>query len=262
MLFSNYEISFSPAKFYLTFLLVSRKLSKESAARSSTKSGETNSLLSYLDDLLLFFDKNLSLGLQDEKLAKKYNTKIKAKLFEIFDDEMAQFYNTASAIYEKTRDPNVFGDLEESIENSIQFRRNVSVQYDKKLEEIRQNLKIRSNNSINLMSKYLKGILKAHRDLAEISDENMGNLTFVAGMKDSDLYVHLKGVSNLKPRENKENCNFRIAVSILPLKINENTYKMSNKTLVYHNRNNHLVILYSFKLTFKTFVGLKIQKVL
>ena len=221
------------------FLVSTKRLS---ATAASTKDGETNSLLSYLDGLLFFFDQNLNQGLQDEKLTKKYNEKIKLKLFEIFDAEMSQFYETANAIYEKTRDPKVFGDLEESIENSIHFRRNVSVHgYNPKLEEIRENLKTRSTNSVNLISNYLSGIFEAHRDLAEIPDEKIGNLTFLVGLKDSDLLVQLKGVSNLRPREGRDECNFRLTVSVLPLNINETSYSLNNKTLIYQNRNNHLV---------------------
>ena len=42
----------------------------------------------YLDQLLFFFSQNLSVGLQNEKLAKKYNQKLKVKLFEIHDDQV------------------------------------------------------------------------------------------------------------------------------------------------------------------------------
>jgi hypothetical protein len=42
----------------------------------------------YLDHLLFFFNQNLSVGLQNEKLAKKYNQKLKVKLFGIHDNEV------------------------------------------------------------------------------------------------------------------------------------------------------------------------------
>ncbi len=57
---------------------------------------------------------------------------------------MAKFYEEASAVYEKCRDPNVFGDLSECIENSIDFRKNVSIAANNNtLDRIRRKLSIR-----------------------------------------------------------------------------------------------------------------------
>jgi hypothetical protein len=62
----------------------------------------------------------LQRGLNNETVTKKYNANIKERLFGIFDDEMSKFYDAASAAYEKNRDPKVFGDLEESIADSLE----------------------------------------------------------------------------------------------------------------------------------------------
>jgi hypothetical protein len=89
--------------------------------------------------------------LQNRVLADKYNEKLKLKLFEIFDDEISKFYESASSAYEKSRDPKVFGDLENSIEDSIGFRRNVSVNSaTEKLDEIRRKLSVHASNSVDL----------------------------------------------------------------------------------------------------------------
>ena len=104
---------------------------------------------------------------------------------------MAKFYEEANAVYEKCRDPKVFGDLSESIESSIDFRNNVSVAANNNtLDRIRRKLSIRSSHTLDLMSKYLSDISKVKKDLGKVNEENVGEVTFLVGLEDTRCYFH------------------------------------------------------------------------
>jgi len=203
---------------------------------------EYTSLLSYLDKLLCFFHQNLQQGPTGEVLADKYNKKLKEKLFEIFDDEISKFFESANSIYEKNGEISVFGDLKNSIEDSIDFRHLISVETKNDiLDEILWRLSVLSSNSVKLMSNYLLAVSDLKQKLDQKSDENFGEIIFLAGLKDWELFVQLKSVGNLKPRENHDDLNFRICVSILPLEIDNKKFKIEQKTLIYPNKTTHLV---------------------
>ena len=103
---------------------------------------------------------------------------------------MAKFYEEANAVYEKCRDPNVFGNLSESIESSIDFRNNVSVAANNTLDRIRRKLSIRSSHTLDLMSKYLSDISKVKKYLAKVNEENVGEVTFLVGLEDTKFHFH------------------------------------------------------------------------
>lgn len=196
-----------------------------------------------MDELLWFFEHNLHLGLKDKHLVEKYNKKLKQRLFEIFDDEVAKFFESANLVYEKTRDPKIFGDLENAIENSIQFRRNVSVKAETdKLADIRRKLSVKTSESVDLIANYLGAVADSKHHMATKTEDYFGEVVFEAGiLNNSDLFVHLKSVGDLKPRPNREDVNFRLNVSVLPLKNDDKSFKMSQKTLAYPQKKYHLV---------------------
>ena len=118
--------------------------------------------------------------------------------------QVAKFFEEADAIYEKSHDPKVFGDLNESLEIANAFRHNVSLKGNDKLDDIRNKLSIKGSHSVNLIATYLSDILELKEGLSKAYEEKMGEVTFNAGLEDSKLFVHLKGVTNLRPRPNRE----------------------------------------------------------
>ena len=105
--------------------------------------------------MLFFFNGNLNTGLQNEVLAQKCNDKLKVRLFQISDEEIVKFYESANLLYEKYRDPSVFGDLNATIAGSIEFRENVGLKNSGALDEIRQKLTTQVATPIDLISNYL-----------------------------------------------------------------------------------------------------------
>ena len=198
--------------------------------------------------MLFFFNGNLNTGLQNEVLAQKCNDKLKVRLFQISDEEIVKFYESANLLYEKYRDPSVFGDLNATIAGSIEFRENVGLKNSGALDEIRQKLTTQVATPIDLISNYLLEIYQLKKELAKSPDDTFGKVTFLAGLSGASgssslkLFVHLKGVANLRPRQNKEECNFRLVVSVLPLKVDDKNYKISQKSLIYPAKINHLVM--------------------
>jgi hypothetical protein len=208
-----------------------------------------NLLLDYLDKMLFFFNENLNTGLQNEILAQKCNDKLKVRLFQISDEEIVKFYESANSLYEKCRDPSVFADLNKTISGSLEFRENVGLKNTGTLDEIRKKLVTQVATPVDLISNYMLEIFQLKQELAKISEETFGKVTFAAGLSGATgssslkLFVQLKGVANLRPRQNKDECNFRIVVSVLPLKVDEKNYKVSLKSLIYPATINHLVII-------------------
>ncbi len=72
---------------------------------SSNSNNESYNLLSYLDNLLFFFSKNLQIGLQNETLAKEFNKKLKMKLFAIYDEEVFIFFYITFITHRDTVEP-------------------------------------------------------------------------------------------------------------------------------------------------------------
>jgi hypothetical protein len=100
--------------------------------------------------------------------------------------QMVKFYEEANAYYEKCRDPFVFGDLRESIENSIDFRNNVSVvAINDTLDHIRRKLSVQSCHTVDLLSNYLSAISDVKKNLGKVNEENVGEVTFLAGLQDT-----------------------------------------------------------------------------
>jgi hypothetical protein len=92
------------------------------------------------------------------------------------------------------------------------------------------------------MSNYLSAICEFTQNNPELKDEEkFGEVVFHCGMENEKLFLHLKSVHNLKPRQNHENLNFLIFVSILPLKIDNKTFKLEQKTKIYPHKTFHLV---------------------
>lgn len=118
--------------------------------------------------------------------------------------QVEKFFAEADAIYEKSHDPKVFGDLNESLEIANAFRHNVSLKGNDKLDDIRMKLSIKGSHSADLIGTYLSDILELKKGLSKAYEENLGEVTFLGGLEDSKLYVHLKGVRNLRPRPNRE----------------------------------------------------------
>ena len=209
---------------------------------SDPSGAQNGSLLSYLDELLWFFDQNLKRGLTSKPLVDKFNKRLKQRLFTIFDEEVAKFFESANSQYQRNRDPAVFGDLENSIEESMAFRHNVSVKLQtEQLLNIRRKLTIQGSNTLTLISNYLTAVGDWKKDLEAMPGLSVGEVTFSAGLKGTDLFVHLMSVSSLRPRQGREDVNFRIQVSVLPLKVDEKNYKLSQRTLIYSHKTFHLV---------------------
>ena len=98
-----------------------------------------NSLVDYLDKMLFFFNENLNTGLQNETLAKKCNDKLKVRLFQISDEEIVKSYKFANSLYEKSRDPRVFNDLNATISGSIELRDILGLKNSGVLDKIKKN---------------------------------------------------------------------------------------------------------------------------
>jgi hypothetical protein len=126
---------------------------------------------------------------------------------------VTKFFEEADAIYEKSHDPKIFGDLNESLEIADAFRRNVSLKGNDKLDHIRIKLAIKGSHSVDLIATYLADILEQKKGLSKTYEENLGEVTFLAGLEDTKLYVYLKGVRNLRPRPNREGKIFLVKAS-------------------------------------------------
>jgi len=158
------------------------------------------------------------------------------KLFEIFDDEIAKYYESASL--KKNRDPKILNFLQVTIDHSHELRRNVSAKGEtERLIEVRRKLAVQNSDSVQLISNYLSGVCDSKRHLETKAEQTFGEVVFAAGLNDLHLFVHLKSVNDLKPRPNRDEVNLRLVVSVLPLKMDDKSCKVQQETLAYNLRN-------------------------
>ena len=227
---------------------------------------ETDHLLGYLNSVLKFLHNNLDL--EQEDLNLKYQAIIKERLFDILEDEMIK--NVANKNIQVSQ-------LYEALEQTIDFRRNVSLVDSSRLNEAKHQMWLKNLSYSELIVLFFNQL--------ELSKENhRGYLKFSVLRKQCDvIVVSLKSVSKLIPRQKPNFMDFSLSLSMQPADGNEFTEDL--RTEIIKNRIDHFfdisennqnneqdvftfkqckqeyflqVILYEHSLAFKRFRGIYI----
>ena len=106
------------------------------------------------------------------------------------------------------------------------------------------------------MCKYLTEILNERENFSAEENNITGNIKFKIGYLTSTLrsssqpqddqpplYVQLESVHNLRPRTGRQNCNFSLTVTVLP--VDNEKGSLRERTAVFHERTSHIFDLTS-----------------
>lgn len=183
---------------------------------------DDKNLLGYLNALLKFFHVQLDIGKDD--LSAKYKTTIKEKLFAILEEEMLVAIEVRP----------LQAKLYEAVEDTIVFRRNVSLKKSPRLDEAKEQLWHKVSNTFDLISSFYQG-------LKLTSSTFRGELKFSIERTDNCLHLALRSVSKLQPRNGRNRLNFSLSASLVPSGSSAGGgYREKFATKVYQDRTDHL----------------------
>merc|ERR1712150_307592 len=100
------------------------------------------------------------------------------------------------------------------------------------LKSMKSVIEMKSASSLELISKHLT-LLHSETKLEKY--ENAGSVSCIIGKVGNKVRIHLKNVV-LKPRDEKETCNFQIKVSLLPVQNTDYTFCNKKSTRVYEEK--------------------------
>ena len=218
----------------------------------------------YLSNMILRFEEQINKHSEDLDIVSSVTLKtqlcFKKQLFQVHSDNLEEFYHTiVYKEFEKTKNVDVFACMKTLLAKDKELRRQHFVEESASLIKIGKEMNLKCFSPMNLISEYMQYI----NDRLDLHDNDVGTLTFSKGLIDdpgvSRLIILLKSISNLRPRNGKETCNFSIDVSLQPCNIGQvwkqNTPVYSKKTLYlfdveedsYHSKSNENV---GYKITF------------
>ena len=197
-----------------------------------------NTISGHIEDLLKFFqdkwttyftiNEDLKSASEGGKQSFKYFI---SKLFELEELVIKEHFEGLQKKKRTSMDPKAYKQLLETIESSMIFRRKNDIEESEILNNIYTDLELKSSSSLQLISKHLKILHEAQSK----QPENSGGVRFIVGLVGNNIHVHLKNV-DLTPRDDKDTCNFKIKVSLLPIQSCDSTFCIKKSTPVYHEK--------------------------
>lgn len=171
---------------------------------------------------------------KDSEFLPKY---LENEMFKVAEHVIQDYFTEITINRESSADTEVFAHLRNIVQRILTLQETFSLPESKSLTDLYNKLELKSATTLKLISKDLECVYNLQSENGNQSDlESTGDVRYTAGRLGSKIYVSLRNVANLKPRKNKESCNFKIAILLLPTSNDPSRHFVKKSTPVCYDQ--------------------------
>ena len=191
----------------------------------------------HIEDILKFcMQKRQEYGqVNEESLSQKGGEQLfqylLKTLFKLEEQVIREYYQNLQSKRKSSVDHQAHKNIRNMITSSLCTRSEFRFDENDVINNINTDIEYRSSTTLQLISKHLKLIHESQTDQLE----NAGSVKYIVGRVGKRIYIHLKAV-DLKPRDEKDACNFKISVLLIPNQKGTSPFCSKKQTNVYDQK--------------------------